>query len=33
MEYLAGGPLLDVICSFVRYTEEDVKNIIFQLTE
>ena len=33
MEYLNGGPLLDVVCSFVRYTEEDVKGIIFQLIE
>ena len=33
MEYLNGGPLLDVICSYVRYTEENVKEIIFQLIE
>ena len=33
LDYLQGGELLDVICTFDSYSEDAVKDIILQLTE
>ena len=33
LEHLAGGELLDAICSLDRYTEEHVKEIMYQLVD
>ena len=33
LDYLQGGELLDVICTFESYSEDAVKDIILQLTE